>query len=248
MSEQQPGPTHMPYGQSGSGDPYGQPSPYGQSSAHGTAPQPSERRPGTVTAAAWITIAFSALAGALFGFAALALLVARDQVITEMERVPDFEDANFDAGSAVGLLLAVMLGLVVWCVVAIVLSVMVLRRSGIARILLVISAAVTVVVSLISIASLISALPLIAAVATIVLLFTGGASAWFNRTGSSSGGSPGGPTGYQDDAYGSQPYPSGHQQGGDPYGQQPPGADNPYGYQSPSDGGSDHPPRDYPDR
>lgn len=254
MSDQEPGPTHTPYGQP---DPYGQPtpygqqgqpSPYGQQPSYGPPPVQGDRRPGTVTAAAWITIVFSGLTAVLFGLAGLALLVARDQVITEMERVPDFEDANFDAGSAVGLLLAVMLGLVVWCVVAIVLSVMVLRRSGIARILLVISAAVTVVVSLISIASLISALPLIAAVATIVLLFTGGASAWFNRTGSSSGGSPGGPTRYQDDAYGSQPYPSGHQQGGDPYGQQPPGADNPYGYQSPSDGGSDHPPRDYPDR
>ena len=38
MSEQQPGPTHTPYGQSGAGDPYGQPSPYGQPPAYGSAP------------------------------------------------------------------------------------------------------------------------------------------------------------------------------------------------------------------
>ena len=107
-----------PYGQpSGQPDPYGQ-QPYGQQ-PYGQYGQPvADRRPGTVTAAAWITIVFSAIVAAIFGFTALALLVARDQVITEMERVPEFQDANIDADAAVGVLVAVMLGLVVWAVIA----------------------------------------------------------------------------------------------------------------------------------
>jgi hypothetical protein len=57
-----PGPTHQPYGQDPYGQqPGGQPSPYGQQPA-------GDRRPGTVTAAAWITIVFSAITAALFGF------------------------------------------------------------------------------------------------------------------------------------------------------------------------------------
>ena len=271
MSEQEPGPTHTPYGQptSGAGGPYGQPSPYSQQPSYG-APQPTgDRRPGTVTAAAWITIVFSALTAALFGFTGLALLVARDQVITEMERVPEFQDANIDAEAAVGVLVAIMVGLVIWCVVAIVLAVLVLRRSNVARILLVISASVTALFGLVGITSGVSLVPLVAAIATIVLLFTGGAGDWFKRAGSPPGGYPGYPGGGQYgtppvDQYGS-PYgvqpgsdtPTQHPSADNPYGQAPsgpdpygppPGADNPYGQQPPSGDGTDHPPRDYPNR
>ena len=117
-----------------------------------------------------------------------------------------------------------------------------------------------------------SAVPLIAAVATIVLLFTGGAGDWFKRVGSD----PGGPGGYPGAPYGGQygpsaavrraagagrpsQYPSPQDppaenpygqspSGPDPYGQQPPSSDNPYGQQPPSEGGSEYPPRDYPNR
>ena len=194
MSDQDPGPTHTPYGQPEQSNPYGQPSPYGQpgqpaygqspygQSPYGAAPQQSgDRRPGTVTAAAWITIVCSAITTLLFGFTALALLVARDQVIAEMERVPEFRDANIDADTAVGVLVAVMVGLVVWAIIAIVLAVLVLRRSNVARILLVISCAVVALFSLLSITSGITLVMLLAALATIVLLFTGGAGDWFAR-------------------------------------------------------------------
>jgi hypothetical protein len=239
MSDQSPN----PYGQPSS---YGQPSPYGQQPSYGTPQTRGERRPGTVTAAAWITIVFSAVTAALFGFTGLALLVARDQVITEMERVPEFQDANIDPDAAVGVLVAVMVGLVVWCLIAIVLAVMVLRRSNVARILLVISAAVTVVFSLLGVASGVSVLPLVAGLATIVLLFTGGAGDWFKRVGPG-GGYPGSPTGYAGDQYGGS-YGSQHDsQYGGSYGEQPsdrsdrpgpdaapqyPSTDNPYGQPS----------------
>lgn len=266
MSDQEPGPTHTPYGQP---DPYGQqgqPSPYGQQPSYGAPPVQTDRRPGTVTAAAWITIVFSGLTAVLFGFTGLALLVARDQVITEMERVPEFQDAGIDADAAVGVLVAFILGLVVWALIALVLAVFVLRRSNVARILLVISSAVVALLSLLGITSGVSAITLIASVAVIVLLFVGGAGAWFARKGSQ-GGHPGGgypSAGHRGTGYGTDPYGTGSQ-GGDtygsnPYGTQPapeaPRADNPYGqppssdnpYGQPPSGGSDYPPKDYPGR
>lgn len=266
MSDQEPRPTHTPYGQP---DPYGQSSPYGQQgqpSPYGAPPVQADRRPGTVTAAAWITIVFSGLTAVLFGFTGLALLVARDQVITELERVPEFQDAGIDADAAVGVLAAFILGLVVWALIALVLAVFVLRRSNVARILLVISSAVVALLSLLGITSGVSAITLIASVAVIVLLFVGGAGDWFARKGSH-GGYPGGgypSAGYPGTGYGTDPYGAGSQ-GGDtygsnPYGTQPapeaPRADNPYGqppssdnpYGQPPSGGADYPPKDYPGR
>jgi hypothetical protein len=205
-----------------------------------------------VTAAAWITIVFSAITAVLFGFTALALLVARDQVITEMERVPEFQDANIDAESAVGVIVAVVLGLVVWAIIAIVLAVFVLRRSNVARILLVISSAVVALFSLLGVTSGVSVVTLIASVAVIVLLFVGGAGDWFKGTS----GYEGMPAQYGQQ-YGQQsspqypPPPSSSPYGqGDAYG--PGSQDNPYGQQRPTGGegsdGSEHPPRDYPGR
>jgi len=69
-----------------------------------------------------------------------------------------------------------------------ILAVFALRRSNGARIGLVVSAALTVVLSLISITSIVSLLPLVAAVTTIVCLFAGGAGAWFSRSSDTGGG------------------------------------------------------------
>ena len=266
MSEQYPGPTHGPYGESDpsgpppSGQPYGQqggqPNPYGQQpgySPYGQQPgwssygeqRDPDRRPGTVTGAAWTTIVLSGLMAAIFGFVALALLVARDQVVAEMSNVPEMRDAGIDPDAAVGLLVAVMAGLVLWALIAIVLAVFVLRRSNVARILLVISAAVTALGSLLSITSGFSAVLLVGALVTIALLFVGGANDWFRREPAlPSGGYPYGQGGG---------YPYGQQEQ-NPYGQQqnPYGQSNPYG-QGGSQGdqssdGSDWPPRDYPGR
>ena len=136
---------------------------------------------------------------------------------------------------------------------------LVLRRSNVARILLVISASVTALLSLLSITSGISLVVLIAAVATIVLLFAGGASAWFKRLPAYDGGYGGHPAGpYGQSAPPQQPSPYAN-----PYGSQPgqdsgaqyppPPSENPYG-QPRAEGGpedrseGDHPPRDYPGR
>ncbi|NYE35995.1 hypothetical protein F4692_001099 [Nocardioides cavernae] len=255
MSEpSDPGPTHSPYGQ----DPYGPPptgqSPYGQQPGYGQqqpAPygqQPygqgypqaydqkpgTGRRPGTVTAAAWITIAFSGLVAALFGLALVAMVVARDDFVREIERSPEFRDLNVDPESALGATFAFLGFFILWSLIAVVLAVFVLRRSNVARILLVISSSVVALLSLLGIASGISLVPLLAAVAVIVLLFVGGAGDWFRGGGQAPA------------AYG-QAYPStgqhGHGGQDNPYGQQPPTYDS-------TDGGSgtDYPPQDYPGR
>ena len=217
-----PGPTHQPYGQ--------QPNPYGQQPAWGTSQPAGDRRPGTVTAAAWITIVFSALTALLSALGALGMVVARDQVVTEMERVPEFQDANIDADAVVGVLVAIILAVVVWALIAIVLAVFVLRRSNVARILLVISSAVVVLLSLLGITSGLSVVTLVAALATIVLLFVGGAGDWFNHVQPPAGG------GYGTAPYGTAPYGTAptYPSSENPYGQQPPAPENPYGQQPPA--------------
>lgn len=233
-----------PYGQQ---QPAGQPYGYGQQ-PYGAAPAPSgDQRPGTVTAAAWIAIVFSGLSAAAFGFGALALLVARDEVIAEMEKVQEFRDANIDADAAVGVLVVFMVGFVIWCVIAAILGIFVLRRSNVARILLVISASVAALFSLVGVTSGFSLIPLVACLATIVLLFVGGAGAWFKGLPAAAGGYPSAPYG----GYGATPTGPYQPYGEQPAQQQPPqaGTDypSPYGnpYGTPTQGQPDTSPNPY---
>lgn len=259
MSEQDPGPTHTPYGQPNpSGQqPYGQ-SPYGQQPQYGQPPygqQPygqqgygavdPDRRPTTVTVAAWITIVFSGLTAALFGVIALIFVVARDDFVAgfdrEMESSVGTTDVNIDADSLAGVIVAVFLVFAVWALIAIVLAVFVLRRSNVARILLVISSSVTALLSLIGIGSGVSVVPLVAAVAVIVLLFVGGAGDWFKGRSAALAGHDSygsyGSTGGQYPTYGTQqPGPYGSQPGTDAPTYPAPSQD-PYG-QPPADGGT----------
>jgi hypothetical protein len=69
----------------------------------------------------------------------------------------------------------------VWSIVGVLLGVLAMRRSNVARILLVVSSALVGVVSLLTIGSAVSALWLLAAIATVVLLFVGGANDWYAR-------------------------------------------------------------------
>ena len=213
-----PPPAQNPYGEPPAGqNPYGQPAsppPYGQQPAYGQQPpygqpaygQPAygqpghagapmggdpDKRPGTVTAAGVITLVFSGLSFLLFAFVLVALLVAEDEVLDEIERQEGFQDAGISANDALGLVVGVVGVFAVWCLVAAVLGALVLRRSNAARITLVVSSAVTALVSLLSIGSGVSALTLIAAIATIVLLFTGGAGDWFRRRSTAPAAPPG---------------------------------------------------------
>lgn len=194
-----PPPPQNPYGQPAGQDPYGQPPAapaygqpaYGQPSAYGQqpgygAPPPAyagdpDKRPGTVTAAGILTIIFAGLSLLLYGILLVALLVARGDVLDEIENSPGFEDAGISANDALGVVVGIVGVFAVWCLIALILGFMVLRRSNGARITLVISAAMTALLSLLAIGSGVSALTLIAAIAVIVLLFTGGAGDWFKR-------------------------------------------------------------------
>jgi uncharacterized membrane protein HdeD (DUF308 family) len=166
---------HAPYGQAPYGSsPYA--SPYG-----GGAPSRSGQRPGTVTAAAWTTIVLGALGTLLYLFLALMFVLAQDVIITEIEDDPSFQDLGVSGGSLVSMVVAGILVFAVWSAINLALGIFVLRRSNVARILLVISCALTAVLSLVSIASGVTAVSLLLAVAVIVLLFVGGAGDWFAR-------------------------------------------------------------------
>lgn len=251
MSNDQHGPTHSPYGQDPYGsppssDPYGttsygqQPSygtsgygqqPYGQQ-PYGQAPygQGPGKRPGTVTAAAWITIVSSGLAALLFGLFTLIFAVARDDFLDGFEEeLANSGGAGVDisAESVAGFVIALFAVLLIWSLIAVVLGVFVLRRSNIARILLVISSVVTAIFSLLGIGSGVSIVPLAASIAVIVLLFVGGAGDWFaGRTPAAAAGGYGygatsGDGGYAGGYYGSTDTTNPYGQPTSPYPTQP---------------------------
>ena len=181
----------------GSGQPnsYGQ-NPYGEAAPYAQQPPPgplgdgldmygrplgNDTRPGNVTAAGWITLIFSGLTFLLFGFITLAMFIAKDDVITEIDKqIRESGGASdFDANDAYGLVVGVLLAVTIWTVIACVLAVFAMRRSNAARIMLVISSVVAGLLCLLGITSVVSAVPLLACIAVIVLLFTGGSNAWF---------------------------------------------------------------------
>ncbi len=74
-----------------------------------------------------------------------------------------------------------MIVFTIWCVIAIVLAVLAMRRQNWARITLVISAAMSALLSLLSITAVLPVLTLAGSIAAIVLYLTGGANAWYSR-------------------------------------------------------------------
>ncbi|MFC6287329.1 hypothetical protein ACFP3Q_08230 [Nocardioides sp. GCM10027113] len=177
----------QPYGQQPHGQQYGQ-QPYGQQYPQqpygygypGAPVRDPEARPGTVLAAGIVTIVTSSLALLASGFIVLVMLVARQDFEAGFR-----EGAGLDPmtgmGDLFGVVLVVGLVLVVWCLAAIVLAVLAMRRSNAARITLVVSSGMTVLVSLLSITGIVPVFSLLAAIAVIVLLFTGGANEWYRR-------------------------------------------------------------------
>ena len=195
-------PSSSPYGQPAEGS--GEPSPYGQQpfgQAQGAQPaygqgygyaapgRDPNRRPATVTAAAVITLVCAGLTGLLVLLSLAFLGTMRGDVLNEIEESPGFDEVGISADDLVGLVLVMFVVLAVWCLIACVLAIFVLRGSEGARITLVVSAAVSAVFSLIAIGSGVSVITLVAGVAVIVLLFTGGASEWFRTKGPHAQGS-----------------------------------------------------------
>ncbi len=200
-------PAANPYGQPAA-NPYGQPAanPYGQPAAPnpyapgGYAAPPTgplgdgldmygrplvndDPRPGTVTAAGWITLIVSGLTALMFGFFAIAVAVSKDEMVREIEDTLRDQgttpDIDADAIYSVAIFFCVVLA--VWCLIACLLAVFAMRRSNVARILLVVSSVVVALFSLLGITSGVSAIWLVASGLVVVLLFVGGAGDWYAR-------------------------------------------------------------------
>ncbi len=193
-------PPTNPYGSPAPQSPYGAPPPVGQQPYAGQygdqyggpptygATDPN-KRPGTVTAASVITLIFSGLSLVMFLFGTLAVIVARDDMVREINRElqnePAFDGLNGD-GVAV-FIVAVFAVMAVWCLLTMVFAVLALRRKNWARVLVVISSVVTALFSLLAIFSGVSVITLVASIAVIVLYFVGGANQWYAKR-------PAGPT------------------------------------------------------
>jgi len=134
----------------------------------------TDRRPGTVTAAAVLTWVGCGLAGA-----GCVLLMALSGADTFMQSFQDGSEGQFTRDEAQGILLGIGVVGFVWSVVASVLALLTVKRHGWARIVLTVSAVMAALVSLLTILSVVTVVTLVLAVAAVVLLFVGGANDWF---------------------------------------------------------------------
>lgn len=138
-----------------------------------------DKRPGTVTAAAvitWISCSLTVV-GSLFLMIAAAAL-------SEADLEEAFDGTGWNADDIRTGFIWVGGVLVVWALAALVLAVFAFRRSNGGRIALVVSSAFTIPAGLIGFGAIVPVLFAFAAIAVIVLLFTGGANAWYRREGS----------------------------------------------------------------
>jgi hypothetical protein len=135
----------------------------------------------TVTIAAVLTwVGAGVTATLMLAFVAI-LAVGGDAFVREFERAAQDTDITLSANQVMAIGWSVAAVFLVWSLAAIVLAVLAFRRSNAARIALVVSSVMAALLSLFGITSGLSAITLILAVATVVLLFTGGANQWYSR-------------------------------------------------------------------
>jgi hypothetical protein len=170
----------------------------------------------TVTVAAWLTWALSAIA--LLGFVVIAfvLIAARDEFMRQLRADPNFEQLDAPTDQIVAALWLLGAIALIWGVVAMVLAWFAYRRANWARITLVVSAGMTALFSLVAFP--VGLLHTLGSIAVVALLFTGGANEWYARRGGQ--GFPGSFQAYGSGAFG-QPYPGQPQPGPQQYGGQP---------------------------
>lgn len=244
-----PPPAGYPY-PGGAPAPGGYPPPgYGPPPAYPSGPYgygpyaaaPSSARPTTVTVAAWITWVLSTLTVLGLLIMGLVLAVARPQVVDQMQQDPAFQRLELSADQVLGALW-VMGGIgLFWSASAVVLAWFAFRRANWARITLVVSAAIALLVSLTAFP--VSLLHVLGAGAVIVLLFTGGANEWYDRKPAPAPGYPGYPGAfpppYGPPHGGAQGGTQGGAQGGFPGGPQTPAPQGRPGEQDRPEGAPD---------
>jgi len=157
------------------------PPPYGQQppQQYGGQPHDPQKRPTTVTIAAWLTWGFSALTLLVFALMVLVMLAARDQLLDALQSDPNFASVDFSTDDLMAALWVVSAVALFWCAASIALAILAYNRLNWARITLVVSASVALLFSLAAFPF--GLLHALAAGATIALLFTGGANEWYAR-------------------------------------------------------------------
>jgi hypothetical protein len=244
---QQPGPSYgqepygQPYGQQGQSGQQGQwPAPaYGQQQQYGSypgyaQPQDPDKRPTTVTIAAWLTWVFSTLTMLAFVLVVVVMIVAREEFVDAMRNEPEFQQLDVGANDIIAAMWVVSAIVLIWCIASAALAVFAFRRQNWARITLVVSAAIAGLFSLVTFP--VGLLHTMAAGATVALLFTGGANRWYSRK-------PGGYPSYQYPPYGPYGPPNQQSQYGDQQYSDQQYSDQQYGEQGrPGSGDKQDPP------
>ncbi|HZJ06134.1 MAG TPA: hypothetical protein VFD59_11770, partial [Nocardioidaceae bacterium] len=148
---------------------------------YGGQPHDPQKRPTTVTIAAWLTWGFSALTLAVFALMVLVMLVARDQLLDSLQADSNFAAVNISTDDLMAAMWVMSAVALFWCAASIALAILAYNRLNWARITLVVSASVALLFSLAAFPF--GLLHALAAGATIALLFTGGANEWYSRKG-----------------------------------------------------------------
>lgn len=162
--------------------------------AVGTAQDP-DRRPGSVTTAAVLTMVFSGVTTLVYLLIVVMLMAARQPLVDAIQSDPQFESLPMSTDDLLAVLWVMSAVSIFWSVSAFALGVLVFRRVGWARVALVVSAAAAMLVSLLAFPF--GLLHGLAAATTFALLLGKKSAAWFaHRSPTASGPygpGPGGP-------------------------------------------------------
>ena len=190
------------------GDPVRQPWQPPAPQLHASPAQPaSTGRPGAVVGAALLTWTLTSLVLLVFGVTVAMLMGAQDALLDSIAQDPAAATLDMPTTDLLALLWVVSAVVIFWCLCAVALGVLVLKRQGWARVLLTISSVMTILVSAavgvtgmnLGVA-LVCMVYVVAAGLTIVLLYTRRSSDWFSgyaspRLGPPPYNGPGGPAG-----------------------------------------------------
>lgn len=135
--------------------------------------------PREVRFACVLTWVFSALTGALYAGVVVAVGVARDDIVDRIDQNSAVRNAGLSEPQLVGALVAVSAVVVAWCIVAALLAALTWRRQPIGRVLLLVSSAGSLLLSLLVLPF--SLVNVAACAATFLLLLTPAARAWVQQ-------------------------------------------------------------------
>ncbi len=137
------------------------------------------RRPVTVTVAAWLTWAFSAVTALFLLLLVVVLLSDQERLVQALQDNPQIAAYGYSNRDLLGGMWVITAVGLFWCLAATALAVLAFRRVNLGRIGLVVSA---VLAGILGVATLVGLLHAMAAFATVALLFSGGSNRWYAGT------------------------------------------------------------------